>query len=119
MDMDLYIEALKVSFLPYLKSIQGFHFYFDNPLFWVFFMALYLGLTIGWSWSGNKAFFYCAAIALILLDSTWFKNFMANSFVRPGEKIGSLAIFDPSMIKIMTLCAVSAATIYFVLIDNS
>lgn len=111
--MALYTEVLKTSFLPYVKSIQGFHFYFNNPLFWAFFMILFLMLEIGWSWSQGKAFFFCLTIAMILLGTTWFEKFMMGAFVNLN------GAFDPFLIKVLSLIVISAVIVYFVLIDNS
>jgi len=113
MDIALYIEVLKTTFMPYIKSIQGFRFYYNNPLFWVFFMALFLALEIGRSWSVEKAFLFCVSAAAVLLGATWLERSIAETFVKPGES------FDPFIIRVFTFIAVSAVTIYFVMIDNS
>jgi len=111
-DVVFYLEVLKTTFMPYIKDIQGFHFYYNNPLFWVFFMVLYLILEIGRSWSPGKAFFFCVIIAIVLLSTTWFEMFIASTFVKPGET------FDPLIIRMLSLVMLSAIILYFLLIDN-
>ena len=111
MDMALYIEALKISFLPYVKSIQSFHFYYDNLLFWVFFMVLYLMLEIGRSWSPGKAFFFCISIASILLATTWLEKPLIDMFTVQGYAAGG---FDPFILKVASLVIISITIVYFV-----
>jgi hypothetical protein len=113
MDIAPYIEILKTTFIPYIKDIHGFHFYFNNPLFWVFVMVLYLILEIGRSWSPGKAFFFCVSIAIVLLGATWFERLIAATFAAPGEN------FDPLLIRVLSLIILLVAILYFVLIDNS
>lgn len=111
MDMDLYIEVLKTTFLPYIKDIQGFHFYYNNPLLWVFFMVLYLILEIGRSWSPRKAFFFCVNIASILLGATWLEKPLIDMFTK--------GVFNLFILKIFSLVMISIVVIYFVFVDNS
>lgn len=111
-DMLFYLEVLKTTFMPYIKDIHSFHFYYNNPLFWVFFMVLYLILEIGRSWSPGKAFFFCIIIAMVLLGTTWFEIYIANTFVKPGET------FDPFIIRMLSLVMLSAVVLYFLLVDN-
>ena len=115
MDAALYIGALKTAFLPYIKDIQNFNFYLHNPVFWVFFMVLFLMLEIGRSWNQGKAFLFCAIVAFTLLGSKWMEKPMIDLFTIPGHPAG----FDPFILKIAALVAVSVVTIYFVFIDNS
>lgn len=113
MDIVIVLYVLKTSFLPYIKSIQDFHFYYNNPLFWIFFMVLYILLKIGRSWSPGKAFLFCACIAGILLGAT---RLIAQPFTIPGYAAYS---FDPFVYKIASFILISIITIYFVFIDNS
>ncbi|MCX5693161.1 MAG: hypothetical protein NTX47_05730 [Candidatus Omnitrophica bacterium] len=106
-------EALKTAFLPYIKNIQDFHFYYNNPLLWAFFMVLYLLLEIGKGWSPGKAFFFCASIASILLGAT---QLAAKTFTIQGYAAYSI---DPFILKVASLILISLVIVYFVLIDNS
>lgn len=115
MDQFLYIEMLKISFLPYFKDIQNFNFHFNNPVFWVFFMVLFLFLEIARSWSPGKAFFFCASIAFTLLGATWIEKPMTNFFTIHGYARG----FDPFILKMACFVIISVTVIYFVFIDNS
>ena len=112
--MDMYYEVLKTAFLPYIKSIQGFHFYYDNPLFWAGFMILYLMLERAAAWSVGKAFFFCAIISSILLGTTWLERPLADLFT-VQERSG----FDPFILKAGSVTAISVVVLYFVFIDNS
>lgn len=112
--MDMYYEVLKTAFLPYIKSIQGFHFYYDNPLFWVGFMILYLILEKGLYWNVGKAFFFCAIIASILLGTTWLEKPLIDMFT-----IQEHSGFDPFILKVASVTAVSVVVFYFVFVDNS
>lgn len=112
--MDLYV--LKKAFLPYIKDIQEFHFYYNNPLVTIFFMILYLTLEIGMSWSPGKAFFFCISTAFILLATTWLEKSLIKIFAIPGYATYNL---DPFILKICSLVAISLVVVYFVLIDNS
>ena len=114
MDMSLYYEALKTAFLPYIKSIQDFHFYYSNPLFWAGFMVLYLILEIGLDWRISKAFFFCAINASVLLFATWFEKPIIEMFTIKGVPGG----FDPFILRVATLTVVSIVTMYFILVDN-
>jgi hypothetical protein len=116
MDMVLYIEVLKTTFLPYIKSIQSFHFYYTNPLFWVFFMVLYLILGIGRNWNQGKAFFFCISIASILLAATWLEKPLIDMFTVQGYAAGG---FDPFILKVASLVMISITIVYFVFVDNS
>ncbi len=116
MDMALYIEVLKTIFLPYIKSIQSFHFYYTNPLFWVFFMVLYLILGIGRNWNQGKAFFFCISIASILLATTWLEKPLIDMFTVQGYAAGG---FDPFILKVASLVMISITIVYFVFVDNS
>nr|MBU1328801.1 hypothetical protein [Candidatus Omnitrophota bacterium] len=116
MDIVLYIGSLKTVFLPYIKSIQSFHFYYNNPLFWVFFMVLYLILWIGRSWNRGKAFFFCISIASILLATTWLEKPLIDMFTVHGYAVGG---FDPFILKVASLVMISIIVIYFVFVDNS
>jgi hypothetical protein len=115
MDAVVYIDVLKATFLPYFKDIQNFNFYFHNPIFWVFFMTLFLFLEIGRSWSPEKAFFFCTSIAFTLLGIKWIEKPMADFFTVQGYPSG----FDPFILKIAALVIISVTVIYFVFIDNS
>lgn len=115
MDINLALEALKTSFLTYIKNIQDYHFYYNNPLFWVFFMILYLILKIGISWNSGKAFFFCASIAFILLGTTWLEQPMIDMFTIRGYSGG----FDPFILKVASFVTVSITVIYFLFVDNS
>ena len=112
--MVLYYETLKTAFLPYIKSIQDFHFYYNNPLFWVGFMVLYLILEIGVDWCISKAFFFCAINASVLLFATWLEKPIMEMFTMQGYPGG----FDPFILKVATIAVVSIVTMYFVFIDN-
>ena len=109
-------EALKAAFQPYIKSIQDFHFHYNNPLFWAFFMALYLFLKLGWSWNSGKAFFFCAIIASILLGSTWIEKPIIETFTMPGY---AAYILDPFILKVASLVLISIVVVYFLFVDNS
>lgn len=115
MDVALYIEVLKTAFLPYIKDIQNFNFYFQNPVFWVFFLVLFLMLEIGWSWSPGKAFSFCTIIAFTLLGSKWIEKPIINFFTIQGYSSG----FDPLILKIAAFVIISIVTIYFVFIEDS
>lgn len=115
MDTALYIEVLKTSFLPYVKDIQNFNFYFHNPVFWMFFMVLFLVLEIARSWSSGKAFFFCASIAFTLLGSKWIEKPTIALFTIHGYPAG----FDPFILKMAVFVVISMITIYFVFVDNS
>jgi hypothetical protein len=114
--MSILLDALKITFLPYIKSMQNFHFYYNNPMLWVFFMVLYLLLKTVRSWSHPKAFFYCAGITSVLLGVTWIEKPLAKIFTVPGYAAYSI---DPFMLKMAALVLVSVITLYFVFIDNS
>lgn len=116
MDIIMESEALKAGFQPYIKSIQGFHFYYDNPVFWVFFLALYLFLGLKWSWPPAKAFFFCAIISSILLGSTWIQKPIMETFTMPGY---AAYILDPFIIKTASLVLISIVVIYFLFVDNA
>jgi len=112
--MDMYFEVLKAAFLPYVKSMQGFHFYCDNLLFWAGFMVLYLILTRGVDWNIEKAFFFCAIIISILLGTTWLEKPLVDLFT-----VQEHAGFDPFILKAASVTAVSVVVFYFVFVDNS
>ena len=115
MDAALCIEVLKTTFLPYFRDIQNFNFYFHNPVFWVFFMILFLMLEIGRSWSPGRAFFFCASIAFTLLGSKWIEKPTIGLFTIPGYSAG----FGPFILKIAAFVIIFLIVIYFVFIDNS
>lgn len=112
--MDMYFEVLKTAFLPYIKNIQDFHFYYDNPLFWAGFMVLYLILDRAAAWSVGKAFFFCAIISSILLGATWLEKPLVDLFTIQ-EHTG----FDPFILKVATVTVISVVVMYFVFVDNS
>ena len=116
MSISIAIDTLKTIFLPYIKSIQDFHFYYNNPVLWISFMVLYLLLRIWRSWSHPKAFFYCAGITSVLLGATWIEKPIVRMFTIPGYAAGG---FDPFILKVAALILVSVITVYFVFIDNS
>jgi hypothetical protein len=116
MNVDIALEALKITFLPYIKSMQDFHFYYDNPMLWVFFMAVYLFLKAWRGWSHPKAFFYCASIIFVLLGATWIEKPLADIFTVPGY---ASSAFDPFILKMAILILTAVITVYFVFIDNS
>jgi len=109
------MEVSKAAFLPYFKDIQNFNFYFHNPVFWVFFMILFLMLEIGRSWSPGKAFFFCTSIAFTLLGSKWIEKPMTDLFTIKGYPAG----FDPFILRVAAFVVISVITIYFVFVDNS
>ena len=113
MDMSIEIESLKTTFLPYIRSIQDFHFYYNNPLIWVFFMTVFLMLVWFRSWSHGKAFSFCLTTSLILLGMTWMEKSIRGAFVRPDES------FDPFIIRAVSLVVISVAVLYYAFIDNS
>ena len=115
MGVALYIEVLKTSFLPYIKDIQNYNFYFQNPVFWVFFMVLFLMLEIGWSWSPGKAFSFCTIVAFILLGSKWIEKPMTDLFTIHGYSTG----FDPFILKMAAFVIIAIITIYFVFIEDN
>ena len=115
MSMIMASEALKAAFQPYIKDILGFHFYYSNPLFWAFFMALYLFLEIRWSWSPGKAFLFCAIVSSILLGSTWIERPIIETFTIPGYTVYNL---DPFILKVASLISISIVTVYFLFVDN-
>lgn len=112
--MILYYEALKAAFLPYIKSIQEFHFYWDNLLFWAGFLVLYLILEIFRDWNRSKAFFFCAIIASILLSTTWLERPLIDMFTVQGH-----SCFDPFILKAASITVISVVVLYFVFVDNS
>jgi len=114
MNIVLYYEALKTTFLPYIKSIQDFHFYYNNPLFWAGFMVLYLILELGVDWRISKAFFFCAINASVLLFTTWLEKPIIKMFTIQGHSGG----FDPFILKAAALTVVSVVIMYFVFVDN-
>jgi|GEM_PF-912047 len=114
MDADMYFEVLKAAFLPYVKNMQDFHFYWDSPLFWAGFMILYLILERGMAWNIGKAFFFCAITSSILLGATWLEKPLMDLFTVQGN-----AGFDPFILKVATVTAVSVVVMYFVFVDNS
>ena len=114
MDAVLYIDTLKTTFLPYIKDIQNFNFYFYNPVFWVFFMILFLMLEIIWSWSSGKAFLFCTSIAVTLLGSKWIEKPMMNFFTIQGYSIN----LDPFIFKMAAFIIVFVIVIFFVFVDN-
>ena len=113
MDMSVEIESLKTTFLPYIKNIQDFHFHYNNPLIWVFFMTVFLILVWFRGWSHRKAFSFCLTMSLILLGMTWMEKSIRGVFVRPDES------FDPFIIRVVSLVVISAVALYFAFIDNS
>ncbi len=114
MDTNMYFEVLRAAFLPYVKSMQGFHFYYDNPLFWAGFMILYLILERGMAWNIGKAFFFCATISSILLGTTWLEKPLVDLFT-----VQEHSCFDPFILKVASVTAVSVVVFYFVFVDNS
>lgn len=112
MSIIMVLDALKAVFLPYIKNIQDFHFYYNNPLVWVLFMVLYLWLERGRSWTPNKAFFFCAAITSVLLGAT---RLAAKTFTIAGYAPYSL---DPLIINIASIVLISLIAVFFVFIDN-
>jgi len=113
MDTNLYVDALKTTFLPYVKSIHDLHFCYDNPLLWLAFLVVFLILLIGMSWDTGKAFFFCLIITLILLGTTWFEGYIAGIFMKPVES------FDPFIIRVLSLMMIAGAILYFLLVDDS
>src|SRR3989338_8526424 len=105
MDIALYIETLKTTFLPYVKSIQDFHFYYDNPLLWLFFITLFFLLVWFRDWSRRRSFSFCLASALVLLTATWVEGSMAGAFSRAGES------FDPFIIRALFILALSGVAV--------
>jgi hypothetical protein len=110
------LEALKVTFLPYIKSMQDFHFYYDNPMLWVFFMVAYLFLKVWRGWSHPKAFFYCTSITFVLLGATWIEKPLVKIFTISGYETSG---FDPFILKMGALILIAVITVYFMFIDNS
>ncbi|MDP2911812.1 MAG: hypothetical protein Q8N76_05730 [Candidatus Omnitrophota bacterium] len=111
--MSVEIESLKTTFLPYVKSIQDFNFHYSNPLILVFFMTVFLMLVWFRGWSRRKAFFFCLTMSLILLSMTWAEKSIRGIFVRPDES------FDPFIIRVVSLVAISVTMLYYTFIDNS
>jgi len=117
MDIAIYLETLKTAFLPYFKSIQDYHFYYDNLLFWALLLSLYLTLETWFNWSHNKAFFFCANISLVLLGSTWLEKPVMSVFAAAQEEV--MADFSLFILKVASLIILSLVVLYFVFVDNS
>ena len=78
-------------------------------------MALFLILEIGWSWGPGKSFFFCLTIASVLLGATWVEKPLIDIFSIQEHGGG----FDPFILKVASLVAVSIIIVYFVFVDNS
>lgn len=113
MDIAALSDTLKTTFLPHIKSIQSFHFYYNNPLLWISFIAVFFMLVWLRNWSRRKSFFFCSTIALLLLAVTTIERSMGSVFASGGEG------FDPFIIRVIFFLTLSGAVLYFVFIDNS
>jgi hypothetical protein len=80
-----YVEALKQSFLFYLKPLGNFEFTFFNPLFWIFLLLLFTILLQ--RWEVKKAFYFCLLVVFILLCSTAIESRLITFFSTPGQSL--------------------------------
>jgi len=110
MSIDIVFETLKSTFAPYYKSLVNFHFYFYNPLFWVFLLILFLILLR--RWQEGKAFSYCLLLAIILLGATRFESMTRQALANYGQT------FDPLPARVLVLVIIAILSIcYAVLLE--
>ena len=74
--MDIHVYTLKMAVLPYLNDLKNFEFYYLNPLFWMFFLLLFLILLR--SWKAKKALSFSLSLAAILLINTKIEHFVSG-----------------------------------------
>ena len=103
MNIDLY--GLKTAFSQHLQELLRFKFLPFNPVFWIFFLILFL-ITLRF-WARNKSFSFCIVVAAILLLSTKVEKIVVDFFARGKES------FDPFLLRIATLVIILLTIIYY------
>ncbi len=74
--MNAELTVLERAIRSYLNSLQNFQFYYLNPLFWIFFLFLFLILLR--SWRPKKSLSFCLSLAIVLLLETKIENFIGG-----------------------------------------
>ena len=103
-------DAMRRMFLYHLYIMEDFHFTFSNPVFWL--LALVLFLILLTFWQLKKALPFSLIVALILLGTTKFENFLSNIFV------GSRESFDPTMVRLLSITFIAFIFIYYAFIKR-
>ncbi len=106
--MIIELQALEKAIRPYLNSLKKFQFSYLNPLFWVFFLFLFLILLR--FWRPKKSFSFCMLLAMVLLIDTKIENFI-GSISQPQDGV------EPAMIfRIIAGIILAFISIYYFLI---
>ncbi len=102
-------KSLREAFLPYLNELTQFHFSLLNPLFWVFLLLLFLGLSGFWGY--RKAFSFSLTIAIILLVTTVLENAVVSNLAKSES-------FDAAILKVLSLFVILMVTLYYLFIKT-
>lgn len=105
MSIDIYFKVFKITFAPYYKALNNFHFHFYNPLFWVFLLILFLILLR--YWQEGKAFSFCLILAIILLGTTKFESMTREALANYGQT------FDPLAARVLALVIIGVISICY------
>lgn len=105
--MDIDLSALRKVAQAHLDNLKNFQFSYNNPLFWVF--LLLSSLVLLRFWRPRKSLSFCLILAIILLATTKIEN-ITVALIEPGE------VFDPVIIRVVSIIIIIFISIYYVFI---
>ncbi|MDP2922332.1 MAG: hypothetical protein Q8O30_01240 [Candidatus Omnitrophota bacterium] len=110
LNVNIVWQVLQKNFSQHYKELLSFKFHLLNPVFWLFFLILFL-ITLRF-WATRKAFSFCTIIAVILLACTKVESSIVSFFAHAGEK------FDPFLIRIGFITILMLVLLYYFFIKG-
>ena len=94
----------------YLDNLKNFYFAYNNPLFWLLILTLFLILLRAWQF--KKAFSFSLIVAAILLLTTQSEAFINKALSSFTAQI------DPFLIRLVSLFLICVILFYYALIKE-
>ncbi len=88
----------------YIKELGDWHFYYSNPLFWIFLTLLFF-LSL-FFWRAKKSFSFCFAIGVTLLLST------------RVDSLTSAMLFGYPTVRMIMICVLIFTIMYYIFIKK-
>ena len=98
-------QGLTEYFKANFASLKNFQFSPFNPVFWLFFIIVFLLLLK--FWAAKKSFSFCLAIAIVLLVTTKVEKLIGAAVISHGET------FDPLVFRIAAIFFVAVVWLYY------
>jgi len=105
------LEILRSSFESGFGELENFRFTIGNPVFWVFFLLLFV-ILVRWFWNPKKSLSLCIVLAIVFLSATKLEEMLGLAI---SDADGH---FDPSLFRFLIALIILIVIGYYALVKG-